>query len=119
ILDFEAETVYGRPSGQDIRNGVLTLPVLLCKGEWPETTRRLLSKRNKTDGDVRHIVDAVRETDARARAASRAAQHCEEARAALAPLQKRPEGLALARLAEALAERARGLCEDNTRRISK
>ncbi|MDR1573267.1 MAG: polyprenyl synthetase family protein, partial [Clostridiales Family XIII bacterium] len=40
ILDFEAETVYGRPSGQDIRNGVLTLPVLLCKGEWPETTRR-------------------------------------------------------------------------------
>jgi geranylgeranyl pyrophosphate synthase len=107
ILDFRAEAAFGRPSGQDIRNGVLTLPVLLCKASWPEAVRRLLSKRDKTEGDIRRIVDCVHETDALARAADRIELHCEEARAALISLQNRSEKLALARLAETLAKRAR------------
>jgi geranylgeranyl pyrophosphate synthase len=114
MLDYEAETAFGRPSGQDLRNGVFTLPLLLCRDEWPEAARRLLSKRNKTDRDVRRIVERVRGAGALARAAEKISLHCEEASAALeapGPLQGRPEKFALLRLAETLAERARGFCD--------
>jgi geranylgeranyl pyrophosphate synthase len=102
VLDYKAEESFGRPAGQDLRNGVLTLPVFLCGPARSPSLRRLLSKREKTRREIQSVVEYVRGTGALERAADRIALHCEEACAALATLRKGPVTFALARLAEAL-----------------
>ncbi|MDR2295409.1 MAG: polyprenyl synthetase family protein [Clostridiales Family XIII bacterium] len=109
VLDYRAEEAFGRPSGQDLRNGVLTLPALLCGIGRREALRRLFAKRNKTKRELGLLVEHVRGSDALERAAERIALHCEEALDALAPLREGAERHALTRLAMGLAERAHSL----------
>jgi geranylgeranyl pyrophosphate synthase len=105
ILDYKAEEAFGSASGRDIGNGVLTLPILLLRDEWPASVRRLLFERNKTKREIRFIVDYVRGTDAPARAARRMRLHCEEACEALSELGSGAEKNALIALAEGLMSR--------------
>jgi geranylgeranyl pyrophosphate synthase len=106
LLDFEAEAAFGRPSGQDLQNGVFTLPLLLALRELPDALRALLPKRNKTNREIRSIVEYVRGSGALSRTADRIRLHGEEAVRALAPLADCPEKDALVRLAETIAEQA-------------
>ncbi|MDR2355381.1 MAG: polyprenyl synthetase family protein [Clostridiales Family XIII bacterium] len=108
-LDYRAEAVFGRPSGQDLRNGLLTLPALLGGIGRRERLRRLFMKRNKTERELGFLVAHVRKSGALERAAERIALHCEEALDTLAPLREGAEKHALTLLATGLAERARGL----------
>jgi geranylgeranyl pyrophosphate synthase len=108
ILDYRAERVFGRPAGQDLKNGLLTLPALLCGAGRSEAVRRLFSKRSGAEQrEIRRAVRFVREAGGLERAAARVALHCEEACEALAPLRDGPAKRALAHLAETLAEQAR------------
>jgi geranylgeranyl pyrophosphate synthase len=114
LLDYGSETIFGRASGQDIRNGVLTLPILLLRDEWSAAVGRLLRERRKTDCEIRFIVDYVRGTDVVARVAKRIASHCGEARDALSALRASAERSALLMLAEGLATEARGAASNFT-----
>jgi geranylgeranyl pyrophosphate synthase len=54
----------GKAFGQDIRSGVFTLPVLLIKDTIPSEIRMILEMRNKTEEDVRLVIDYIKKTDA-------------------------------------------------------
>jgi geranylgeranyl pyrophosphate synthase len=74
VLDFEGEeTVLGKPVGSDLREGIVTLPVLYFLRDQPEDTRiaAILDNRGD-DGLVREIVAAIRASGAIDRALDRA-----------------------------------------------
>jgi geranylgeranyl pyrophosphate synthase len=91
VLDFRGdEDVLGKPVGSDLREGIVTLPVLYYQRAHPDDRR--LADVVRGDGDdelVRGVVDAIRESGAVAQAMERAQDFVAQSQQALASL---PEG---------------------------
>lgn len=86
LLDVTGEEErIGKPAGNDIRQGVVTLPVIRALGTSPdrEELRGIVTNRTMTDESVRRAVEIVRASDGIAEARRRANKYLEEARRAL------------------------------------
>jgi geranylgeranyl pyrophosphate synthase len=88
ILDFQGnQDVLGKPVGSDLREGIVTLPVLYFLRQHPEDERvaRVLQD-NGDEGLVQEIVSAIRESGAMAQAMERAREFITQSQAALTAL---------------------------------
>jgi geranylgeranyl pyrophosphate synthase len=90
ILDFEGdEEVLGKPVGSDLREGIVTLPVLYFLREHPDDERvAAVVRSGSEDALVREVVAAIRETGALAQAMDRARAFIIQSQKALAVLPK-------------------------------
>lgn len=88
VLDFQGDQdVLGKPVGSDLREGIVTLPVLYFLRENPDDKRVAAVVRDgRDDGLVREVVAAVRESGAVAEATDRARELIARSQAALASL---------------------------------
>jgi geranylgeranyl pyrophosphate synthase len=106
VLDFVGdEAVLGKPAGGDLRQGTATLPLILYMQSLPASSAdRLLPH---PDANVEPVIDAVRTSDAPARALERARDYAAAARAALAAFPSGEAKDALLHLTDHVVERQR------------
>ena len=86
LLDVTGdERRLGKPAGNDIRQGVVTLPVIYALETSPdrEELRGILANRGMTDGEVARAIEIVRGSDGIERARARVEVYLEKARHAL------------------------------------
>jgi geranylgeranyl pyrophosphate synthase len=102
ILDFQGdEGVLGKPVASDLREGIVTLPVLYYLRENPNDERvSAIVRSGGEEGQVQDVVAAISESGATARAMDRAHDLIRQSQAALEAL---PQGQARDTL-HALAE---------------
>ncbi len=102
LLDFQGdEATMGKPVGSDLREGIVTLPVLYYLREHPEDQRiATVVGRGGDSALVAEVVAAIRSSGALALARDRADAFVRRSQEALAAL---PEGEARSRM-EALAD---------------
>jgi len=102
LLDYSDEA--GKAPGQDIQNGIFTLPVLeLLEGGVPDEVRGLLQKREKTEDEVLRLTEYVKSTGAPARAGQTVSAQSRAAARELRELPSCPERKALEQLAMSVA----------------
>lgn len=112
IMDLVADqSTLGKEPGVDLREGVLTLPVILAlrESEHRDELRRLLRSEQPDEGSLRRVVEIVRGDGALGRAREAVSR---EVRRALLEAEGLPEGSAreaLLHLAEYLAVRCGAL----------
>jgi geranylgeranyl pyrophosphate synthase len=90
ILDFEGnQDVLGKPVGSDLREGIVTLPVLYFLRQHPDNEQVAAVVRGKGgDGLVQEVVTAIRESGAVELAMERARELIAQSQAALSILPK-------------------------------
>ena len=108
-LDFAPQSVTGKPSGGDVREGKLTPPLRMYRDSLDDAARaafdQAFSDAAFSDSDVERIADAVR-TAAFDQATRRAAEsYLDKARAALACLPSGPEQDILQQMADYVRDR--------------
>jgi geranylgeranyl pyrophosphate synthase len=88
VLDFRGDQdVLGKPVGSDLREGIVTLPVLYYVRAHPDDEKVPSVVRDASDDDlVRQVVNAIRESGAVDQAIERARDFIVRSKAALAPL---------------------------------
>ncbi|SHI03819.1 heptaprenyl diphosphate synthase [Sporobacter termitidis DSM 10068] len=65
LLDFSEKQEFGKKPGQDLQNGIFTLPVLyLLEEEVPAAVKTRFRAKDKDDGDIRWLIDYVRASKA-------------------------------------------------------
>ncbi len=109
ILDYEGGESLGKPSGQDLREQKITLPLLcaLSSADMEEAAdiRRTVSVLREHPKGTSRILDFVKERDGVAKAAARLDDFIEEAVFCLSPLPDSPEKSYLAKLARFVGAR--------------
>lgn len=101
VLDFVAdEGTLGKPVGSDLRQGLVTLPLLLFLEEEPDHPALCRALQNPSEEAVREAVQAVAGSDAIGRALEVARDYAESAVAALQILPENPYRTALINLAK-------------------
>jgi geranylgeranyl pyrophosphate synthase len=88
VLDFQGdEGVLGKPVGSDLREGIVTLPVLYFLRDHPDDQRiAAIVRDGNDDGLVYEVVAAVRESGAVLKAMERARAFITQSQAALSVL---------------------------------
>ncbi len=106
VLDFMGdEATLGKPVGGDLRQGLITLPLLYYLEEHPQDGRieailaDVRAERAPEEGIVRALVDDLRHSSAAERAMATADAHVEEALALLEPYPPSPYRAALEEIA--------------------
>lgn len=108
ILDFSASPdALGKPAGNDLRAGLLTLPALetLRHPDFGPRFRALIEETNWGERGIESLLAMVRKAGAIERSREVAGRFTEEARAALAALPASPARDVLDELAGTLLER--------------
>lgn len=108
VLDFTGEaTSLGKPVGQDLRQGVLTLPALIHFESHPDDPQlqALVERQTLSDPDLERLVTAIHASGAVATATDVARDFIHRGLEALSRLPDEPERLALAELAKAIIDR--------------
>ena len=88
VLDFQSdEGVLGKPVGSDLREGIVTLPVLYYLRSHPNDERVPAVVRNGRDGGlVQEVVEAIRKSGSVEKSRQRAREFIFQSQAALDPL---------------------------------
>lgn len=109
IMDFcgDASTM-GKPRGEDLRQGIITLPVLLLLhnkkyGSW---LKEVVEKREITEQLSEQIGEALKETSAIRKAYDIAKSHIKKAKQCLNLLPQTAHSVLLSQMADMLHERA-------------
>jgi heptaprenyl diphosphate synthase len=106
LLDFDETGISGKAPGQDLKNGVYTLPFLFLLREGvPDQIRCLLEKKEKNKRQVQALLDYIKNTNALSEAEILIGYIVNEAVAALSEFPDCAEKHALTELANALMER--------------
>jgi len=106
LLDYSDTQLFGKTTGQDIKSGTFTLPVImLLENGVPDSVRTLIEKRNKSESEVHWLVNYVKGTGVLRYIEALIKEISYEAVYALQEFPICPEKEALVRLAEELAER--------------
>ncbi len=109
ILDYQGDSrQVGKPVGNDLRNGLITLPALLYlqqRRDDPDLTAVLQNGGLYDAARLTALVHRIRESGALQQAAQAARAHIAQARAALTELPAAPEREALDALARYVVER--------------
>jgi geranylgeranyl pyrophosphate synthase len=106
LLDFSDQPGFGKAPGQDIQNGIFTLPVLYLLEEGiPSSVKALFQKKNKELCDIRRLIDYVKTTKALSYTNSMIRQKTDEAVDALRDFPEGVEKTALTVLAAQLVDR--------------
>lgn len=106
LLDFAPAKVLGKPRGQDLRRGIITLPVRYALEHSPdEEMCQLLQCQSKRDTDVERLIRYIDNAGGLAYTQQVLEESSQRAVLALAPLADGPEKLALQELASTLADR--------------
>ncbi|MDR0817711.1 MAG: polyprenyl synthetase family protein, partial [Clostridiales Family XIII bacterium] len=100
LLDYEGSP--GKAAGQDLRNGIFTLPVLILKDKFPADVRTRLISKDKREADIRCIIDYIETTNAPELTWERIIRLCDEACKALTAFDDCPERDALIQLANSI-----------------
>ena len=100
ILDYTSDSaITGKPSGLDLREHKVTLPLILARGEFSAASRRrveeLFSTEDPDDRLIADVVNIVAEAGGLDRAKARGEQFAQEAEEALEPLPDSPVRSAL------------------------
>jgi len=108
VLDYKATSAeVGKPVGADLRQGTVTLPLMLAL-EDPAVAPRLrqvLDKKDLNDADYLTVVEAVRSSSAIAEAERHAREFADKARAELQPFPPSESKHTLERICEYVVER--------------
>ncbi|RPI95067.1 MAG: polyprenyl synthetase family protein [Chloroflexi bacterium] len=108
VLDFTGQTSsLGKPAGQDLRQGLLTLPALLHLESHPDDPglRRLVERQLLPEAEVERTVIALREGGAVGASVEIARGFVARGLEALSRLPEGPERLALAEIVDAIINR--------------
>jgi octaprenyl-diphosphate synthase len=100
ILDYTSDSaITGKPSGLDLREHKVTLPLILARTDFSAATRRhveaLFSTEDPDDRLIADVVNIVAEAGGIERAKARGEQFAQEAEEALEPLPDSPVRSAL------------------------
>ena len=111
VLDYAAaQPELGKTVGDDFRDGMITLPVILAfrRGDAEERTfwRRTLEDREQKDGDLAHALSLMQRHGTLRDAVARAAHYGAIARDALGIFRDGPEKRALLEAVDFAIERA-------------
>jgi geranylgeranyl pyrophosphate synthase len=110
ILDFVGdEDVVGKPIGGDLRQGTITLPLLLFLEEHPQTDLlpSIFEEQDGREEKIRGLVDMVRSSPAIAAAREEAQRFTMESKQAIEDLSPNPYRQVMLDLADFLLERRR------------
>lgn len=110
ILDLVGdEHVVGKPIGGDLRQGTVTLPILLFLEEHPQTDllRSIFEQQDGREEKIRALVDMVRSSPAIAAAREEAQRFTVESKQAIEDLSPNPYRQVMLDLADFLLERRR------------
>lgn len=110
ILDLVGdEHVVGKPIGGDLRQGTVTLPILLFLEEHPQTDllRSIFEQQDGREEKIRALVDMVRSSPAIAAAREEAQRFTVESKQAIKDLSPNPYRQVMLDLADFLLERRR------------
>ncbi len=108
VLDFEGRASdMGKPVGQDLRQGVLTLPALIHFESHADDPRLhlLVERRSLPVDELEQLVTAIRASGAIASAVDVARGFIQRGLDALHRLPESPDRIALAEFAEAIVDR--------------
>jgi heptaprenyl diphosphate synthase len=108
VLDITAKpTEFGKPIGGDIRQGIMTLPMILALQSSAEGSqlRNLLSTVEKSDNEVRETIDLIKATGAIDRSMQIVDAYIKKAKRHLQDLPQVPARKALEDLADFIAVR--------------
>ena len=104
LIDYSDKT--GKLPGQDIKNGIFTLPVLtLTERGVPDNVKDLLVSREKSESEVQSLIRYVMDSDALRQTEQVVGEKSREAVLELEKLPNSPEKKALSELVISLAER--------------
>lgn len=110
VLDFTGEAAsLGKPAGQDLRQGVLTLPALLHLETYPEDPglQALIERQPLPSPELERLVVAIRAGGAVAESVEVARGFIQHGLEALGRLPGGPERLALAEITWSVVERGK------------
>ncbi|MCW2278463.1 polyprenyl synthetase family protein [Heliophilum fasciatum] len=108
ILDLEAdEAKLGKPIGSDLRQGIMTLPVLeaIAQVQDPKL-KTLLAKQEKSEREVQEAIRIIKQTDAIARSHRVAQLYLAKAKAELSRLPNIPARDSMAMIADFIGRRS-------------
>lgn len=116
VLDYADNKAFGKKSGQDIKRGIFTLPLLYAlnaanarknseKG-IANKMRNIASSANKTNEEIKELLDFVKSTKACEMAQEDVIRFSNEAKEAIACIEDSDSKLALEIIAESLAVRS-------------
>ena len=108
VLDFTGNPVtLGKPVGNDLRQGVITLPALYYLEAHPGDSAlcALIAHKRSDENSLNRLLNAVRQSGATQSALTEAQAFVERGLEALAGLPSRPERSALEGIAQAIVER--------------
>jgi len=108
VLDFAgSEGDLGKPTGSDLRQGIITLPAICFLEVHPEdeTVARMLRVRGEGDGEVRAAVEAIKESGAIESSMAEAKRFVARGRDALSILPHNDYRQAMLDLADFVVER--------------
>jgi geranylgeranyl pyrophosphate synthase len=109
-LDFVGrQTRVGKPVMSDLREGKLTLPVLVCLEKSSVSEKKkiktMILRKVKTASDFKLLSRLLKKTDAIGLSVARAQEWVAEAKAAIAPLRDGPDKNELMKFADFLIRR--------------
>jgi geranylgeranyl pyrophosphate synthase len=106
VLDFVGDAeVLGKPAGGDLREGTITLPVIIWAAEQNASVPMLAQL--KRGDDVEPLIEAIRESDAPDRALQRAEEYAERARESLRDFAESEAKESLIHLTTSVVHRSR------------
>ncbi len=109
VLDFTGDQAkLGKPVANDLRHGIITLPVILFLENRPDhpTIERILARETPEDSEIMAVVDEIRASGAVEAAVDRARQFTAQAAEALRLLPDNPYRRAMQSLAHFVVERS-------------